>query len=233
MSGSGGRPDARAIRRALAECMTLSDIDDALGWTPGTARRYRWRDPERGGLPPSDAELAGQAIWFRDTIERWRGERPARRPRPTRTPERDLDRTGAASATVVPEPPDSPSGPAAQTPPEPTPEPTPEPQPEPQPEPGQEVPGPDPAPTEQLPEVPAPPAEDLPDPAPAAAREIRSGFEVEPGQQVLAHVRRAWRSARVIARDRGTVVVGYAIDGTALGARQQRVTIDRVRVPPP
>jgi hypothetical protein len=36
-------PDAAVIRRALAECMTLADIDDAMGWAPGTARQRRWR----------------------------------------------------------------------------------------------------------------------------------------------------------------------------------------------
>jgi hypothetical protein len=33
----------------------------------------------------------------------------------------------------------------------------------------------------------------------------------------------------VLGRDRRTVMVGYNIDGTTLGARQQRVSLDRVR----
>jgi hypothetical protein len=64
-------PDEAAIRRALADCMTLADIDDAMGWRPGTARRRRWRNPP-AGLPPADAELGGVALWFRTTIEHWR-----------------------------------------------------------------------------------------------------------------------------------------------------------------
>src|SRR4051794_36591809 len=65
------RPSVAEIRRALAECMTVEDIDDAMGWAPGTARRRRWRIPERGGLPFADAELAGVPLWFRTTIETW------------------------------------------------------------------------------------------------------------------------------------------------------------------
>jgi DNA-binding SARP family transcriptional activator len=67
------------IRRALAECMTASDIDDAMGWTAGTARRYRWEAPERGGLPPPDALLGGP-VWFRVTFEAWRATHPASAP---------------------------------------------------------------------------------------------------------------------------------------------------------
>ena len=68
------RPSVAEIRRALAECMTVEDIDDAMGWAPGTARRRRWRIPERGGLPFADAELAGVPLWFRSTIETWRAD---------------------------------------------------------------------------------------------------------------------------------------------------------------
>jgi hypothetical protein len=63
------RPSELEIRRALAECTTLGDIDDAMGWSPGTARRRRWRPLERGGLPSADAELGGVALWFRSTFE--------------------------------------------------------------------------------------------------------------------------------------------------------------------
>ncbi|WP_214404882.1 hypothetical protein [Pseudonocardia lacus] len=52
--------------------MTVADIDDAMGWEAGTARRRRWRDRDRGGLPFADAELGGVALWFRATIEEWR-----------------------------------------------------------------------------------------------------------------------------------------------------------------
>jgi hypothetical protein len=78
----GLRPGEVEIRRALAECMTVADIDDAMGWPPGTARRRRWRALERGGLPAADAELGGVAIWFRSTIEHWLTDRQRpRRPR--------------------------------------------------------------------------------------------------------------------------------------------------------
>jgi Family of unknown function (DUF6082) len=73
-------PDAAGIRRALAECMTVSDIDDAMGWAPDTARRRRWHDPTAGGLPPADAELAGTPLWFRATISRWRALQQDTRP---------------------------------------------------------------------------------------------------------------------------------------------------------
>jgi hypothetical protein len=48
---AGRRLNAEEIRRALGECMTLADIDEAMGWPAGTARRRRWWTPERGGLP--------------------------------------------------------------------------------------------------------------------------------------------------------------------------------------
>lgn len=65
------RPSDAEVRRALAECMTAADIDDAMGWPSGTARRRRWRAPDRGGLPFADAELGGTALWFRSTFEAW------------------------------------------------------------------------------------------------------------------------------------------------------------------
>jgi hypothetical protein len=49
---------------------------------------------------------------------------------------------------------------------------------------------------------------------------------------VIAYVHRAWREAKVRGRDRGTVVVDYNIDDTPLGARQQRINIDRIRLCP-
>jgi hypothetical protein len=72
------RPSELEIRRALAECMTVGDIDDAMGWSPGTARRRRWRPLERGGLPSADAELGGVALWFRSTFESWQESRLTR-----------------------------------------------------------------------------------------------------------------------------------------------------------
>jgi hypothetical protein len=72
------RPSELEIRRALAECMTLGDIDDAMGWSPGTSRRRRWRPLERGGLPSADAELGGVALWFRSTFESWQHSRLTR-----------------------------------------------------------------------------------------------------------------------------------------------------------
>lgn len=88
------RPDEAEIRRALAECMTAGDIDDAMGWAPGTARRRRWRAPERGGLPNADAELGGMALWFRTTIEAWRATPAAHR-------SRRLDATTESATTTA------------------------------------------------------------------------------------------------------------------------------------
>jgi hypothetical protein len=65
--------------------------------------------------------------------------------------------------------------------------------------------------------------------APAAAI-VRSGFQLEPGQHVFAHVHGAWHPAVVKSRDRRTVVVDYELDPGPLGVRRQRVTIDRIRV---
>jgi hypothetical protein len=67
------------IRRALAECMTLANIDEAMDWEPGTARRLRWGSgPDH--LPFADAELGGVPIWFRSTVEAWRAALPEPEP---------------------------------------------------------------------------------------------------------------------------------------------------------
>ena len=60
---------------------------------------------------------------------------------------------------------------------------------------------------------------------------VRSGFDLQVGQRVLAHVHGRWREARVGHRDRTTVAVDYDLDATPLGGRRQRVGIDRVRLP--
>lgn len=72
MDPSARRPSPAEIRRALAECMTLGDIDDAMEWASGSARRLRWEEPELGGLPPADAALGGTPVWFRASISAWR-----------------------------------------------------------------------------------------------------------------------------------------------------------------
>lgn len=103
----GSRPGEVEIRRALAECMTVADVDDAMGWSPGTARRRRWRALERGGLPAADAELGGMAIWFRSTIEHWLTDRPLRRQRsdaPPATGDEDDHEEAAAPAATATEP---------------------------------------------------------------------------------------------------------------------------------
>ena len=56
---------------------------------------------------------------------------------------------------------------------------------------------------------------------------VRSGFDLQVGQRVLAHVHGRWREARVGHRDRTTVAVDYDLDATPLGGRRQRVGIDR------
>jgi hypothetical protein len=70
-----GRLSPAEIRRALAECMTLANIDEAMDWPEGTARRLRWgAGPDH--LPFADTELGGVPIWFRATIEAWRATLP-------------------------------------------------------------------------------------------------------------------------------------------------------------
>jgi hypothetical protein len=64
-----------------------------------------------------------------------------------------------------------------------------------------------------------------------AAHPVRSGFELAVGQPVLAHLRRNWRWAVVRAVNRNTVLVDYQLRGDPLGARRQRIGIDRIRVP--
>jgi hypothetical protein len=74
-----GRLSHAEIRRALAECMTLANIDEAMDWEPGTARRLRWgTGPDH--LPFADAELGGVPIWFRSTVETWRAALPEPQP---------------------------------------------------------------------------------------------------------------------------------------------------------
>jgi hypothetical protein len=76
-TSSSRRPSPAAIRRALDECLTLPDIDRALGWSAGTAAKYRQR-PAPVGLPEPDATVGRTPVWFRATIERWQAERPGR-----------------------------------------------------------------------------------------------------------------------------------------------------------
>ncbi|OZM79521.1 hypothetical protein [Pseudonocardia sp. MH-G8] len=211
--GRGATPsgvlDAATIRRALGECMTLTDVDDAMGWPEGTARRRRWRDLAAGGLPPADAELGGVALWFRATISRWRAETAAAPP--------------DAESGRVPEPVR-----ATETRPEPDPEPDPE---------AHLQPGAEPEPElrdESEPDLEA----ELEAGAGAGVEEagtsvdtptLHSGFQLEEGQDVLAYVHGSWQPAVVRSRARRTVVVDYQVHPGALGARRQRVTIDRIR----
>lgn len=210
------RPDEVAIRRALAECMTVGDIDDAMGWSPGTARRRRWLAVDDGGLPASDAELGGVVIWFRSTIEDWRAapDRPATPDRPAvpDPPDRDTCADGAESADPAEAvPPDVPDGPAAVGESEGV---------EPVDEAGEPAPDvePDQPPHDQ--------------PGKDRARTAGSGFAFEIGQSVHADVHGGWRDARVAHRDRATVVVEYRVNATPLGVRRQRIAADRVRLPP-
>ena len=96
--------------------MTLGDIDDAMGWSPGTARRRRWRPLERGGLPSADAELGGVALWFRSTFESWQETRLIRGSR-----DRPSSAGPAASPLIqvleVPVPPQPPQDTTADPPP--------------------------------------------------------------------------------------------------------------------
>ncbi|MCO7195049.1 hypothetical protein [Pseudonocardia sp. McavD-2-B] len=67
------RPSEAEIRAALAELMTTADVDDAMGWTSGTAAKSR-RRPH--GLPEPDAMVGRTPVYFRATFERWRESRP-------------------------------------------------------------------------------------------------------------------------------------------------------------
>lgn len=69
------RPTEAEIRRALAEVMSLADIDAEMGWSPGTARKGRGKPH---GLPEPDARVGGSPVWFRSTFEAWRAARPGR-----------------------------------------------------------------------------------------------------------------------------------------------------------
>jgi hypothetical protein len=221
------RPDEDTIRRALAECMTVSDIDDAMGWSSGTARRRRWRAPDRGGLPNADAELGGIALWFRSTIEAWqaapvtgrarRAIRESSEPDPTLVP----DEPGAADEPAPGVGPDDDGGAAepAATDSSAGDEPPAE------PESGAE------ATTEEPPEADPEGATAAATPPAGEPAVVTSGFDLAVGQNVVVDVRGAWREAVVAHRDRTTVVVDYRIDDSPFGTRRQRIGTDRVRLP--
>jgi hypothetical protein len=227
-----GVPDAAAIRRALGECMTLADIDDAMDWPEGTARRRRWRDPATGGLPPADAELGGVPLWFRATISRWRAGTAGAPPDAGKQPAGDdgapsgprSEPAGGAPAhqpEVHPE-----DGPGTGTRSEPPPEPPSEPR---------SVPEAEPL-AESAAEVETESASEGEGEGEgeggesATAPPLRSGFQLDEGQDVLAHVHGSWQPAVVRSRARRTVVVDYQVHPGALGARRQRVAIDRIRL---
>jgi hypothetical protein len=63
--------------------------------------------------------------------------------------------------------------------------------------------------------------------------QVSTGFQLTPGQEVVALVRGQWRPAVVVSRDRRTVVVDYQLASGPLGSRRQRVAIDRVRLTEP
>jgi hypothetical protein len=227
-------PDPGAIRRALAECMTLADIDEAMAWRSGTARRRRWLDPDAGGLPPADAELGGMPLWFRATVFRWRAEAtPAPRGRrawpgpdarapdgpPPGGPPPDAppSEESAPDADEVAERAADPAGPESRDI-------------APDEEAGPEAATPEPEPVERAADVPAGVATED---EVAAAGEVSSGFELAAGRLVFAYLRRGWHRAVVRAPGRRTVLVDYQLEGDRLGPRRQRVGIDRIRVPGP
>ncbi|WP_170231453.1 hypothetical protein [Pseudonocardia kunmingensis] len=199
---ASGVPDAATIRRALGECMTLADIDDAMDWPEGTARRRRWRDPAAGGLPPADAELGGVPLWFRATVSRWRAELPGRR----------------ADAGTDSTPP----GPEAEAPPEPETHPERETRPQRPAEPEADA-----EPDAEAEGQPESEGDAVPDAR--SGTTLHSGFQLDEGQDVLAYVHGSWQPAVVRSRARRTVVVDYQVHPGALGARRQRVAIDRIR----
>jgi hypothetical protein len=226
---AGARPSDAQIRRALAECMTGEDIDDAMGWPRGTARRRRWMAPDRGGLPFADAELGGVALWFRSTFEAWQdipttragrrravtavvdeqdvaspaAERTRSRSRPSdvRTARND-DRelpTAQKSANGVED------GVAEDA--------------------AGHVSDQDDKPGEAASAV-----LDTDDDGVGGALALRSGYDLSSGQRVLAEIGGRWREARVSSRDHSSVLVEYQLDDSPLGARVRRLGIDRIRV---
>jgi hypothetical protein len=251
-------PGEAEIRRALAECMTVEDIDDAMGWPRGTARRRRWAAADRGGLPFADAELGGIALWFRSTFEAWRVAGPDRvqagqRSRRRRSPLDGLEPAASAGGDVLPaatpevdrideqlvgdaevedpskggaKPPDSVDDDrrdALQDV-------------QPDDEVNRPTLEPPTAPIDDIGEQPNTPdsrSESNQGPSMSGVggvAGVRSGFELDDGQRVLAEIHGRWQEARVSRRDRTTVVVEYEVDQTRLGGRVQRVDIGRIRV---
>ena len=217
--------------------MTVDDIDDAMGWPRGTARRRRWQAPERGGLPFADAELGGMALWFRSTFEAWRGTPAARAGR------RRVRRSSAGERPSWPElatgdAEDSAEDDMTSSSADPDSEPNAQPDAQPEDETADDE-ADDTADEEAAdtdPEAEADPeaTDDAPDTGgrwqPAGVR-VRSGYELAVGQQVLAEVQGRWRQVEVSRRDRTSVLVQYQLDDSLLGARVQRVGVDRVLVP--
>ncbi len=220
-------PDAAAIRRALAECMTLGDIDDAMGWATGTARRRRWRDPDAGGLPPADAELGGVPLWFRATIIGWdEHEDPPPAVGHSAEPDTATRAEGDAGPEVGPEAEPQPvtSGAGAES--------------DAGANVGADLEAESGAPTGADADVGAGAEPDSgadvrvgPGREPPGAGRIDTGFSLSAGQDVQAFVQGAWHPATVVSRDRRTVVVDYQLAPGPLGARRQRVTLERIRVP--
>jgi hypothetical protein len=220
-----GLPSRGEIRRALAECMTLANIDEAMDWEPGTARRRRWRAPDHGGLPFADAELGGVSIWFRSTIEDWQGALAGKSAQPTDIGNEESPTTAGSPIEAPPEPQPLPAEAGTTT--------------------------PDEADLADECSSAVPPTGDTPEEADAGPDEdeqaesgaasgagddvghrvLQSGFELDIGQQVVANIHGQWCDAVVTHRDRATVAVDYNIDGTSLGARRQRISLDRVRLP--
>lgn len=77
--------DDATIRAALDQCLTLADIELAMGWSAGTALRQRWR-PEPVGLPEPDHFVGRTPLWFRSTIRAWQQTRPGAGNRPAGEP---------------------------------------------------------------------------------------------------------------------------------------------------
>lgn len=211
MSGDvhGDRPSPEMIRRVLQECMSFVDLDAAMGWPRGTARRRRWRPLERGGLPPPDAELGDEPIWFRETFTAWASSpRSPAAGRPPATPEAEAGRMhDRAQADARPR-----SGPSAT---------------EGDPRLPQPEEGGSPA---------RPPALQVDalgtrlDAPPEGTRAAGLVLAVREQELVVAWIRGAWRTAEVVSRDRRTVVLQYRVAAGPLGVLHQRVGLAHVRL---
>lgn len=64
--------DKEHLADPAADWWTMDDIAAYLGVAPATARRYRGREPEHGGLPPEDRMFGRTPAWRPATVTAWK-----------------------------------------------------------------------------------------------------------------------------------------------------------------